>query len=70
MAVDVTNPREPARPRELFEAPATFEHSAFLTDATGERFLVPVPIDVGQPAEIHVVVNWLGALTRVASKKD
>ena len=58
MAVDVTDPRQPGVPTELFSAPGAFVHRAITADSTGARFLLPVPTSERQVVQIHVVLNW------------
>ena len=62
MVVDVTNPRQPGIPTELFVAPSTFDHRAVVVDQSGSRFLLPVSTEEREEASITVVLNWLQEL--------
>jgi hypothetical protein len=63
VAVDVTQTTRPGRARELFVAPATFDHRAVLVDSERKRFLVPIPREQ-LTSSIEVVVNWPALLKR------
>ncbi len=62
MVVDVTNPRQPGIPTELFVAQDTFEHNAIVANSSGSRFLVPVSTEEREEGAIIVVLNWVEEL--------